>query len=263
MQQHEIHHYLWNFFEANKCEISQHSPNLLDVQLTIEMDKRLMNRPFYWHYLEKTGGTPNPMRLTLITDPKNEQEGELIHYGSPRLHQIFQATKELGSYIRLFEETKPSDATHTPLHPWLGVNMKVCYQCDRKKDMLHSIGIHLISGTMVTNFHETLANIPLTPKIPDFCFTLTPIIRPQSGLQRVEDAIKNIIANDDHTWAEEARVRWNHDLALLDRFYADSEEPPESYTIEKQALREQYEPRITMKITNGGLFYITTNHFLS
>ena len=66
MQQHEIHNYLYNFFEANNCEILERSPHLLDVQLTIEMDKLLMNRPFYWHYLEKTGGVPNPMRLTLL-----------------------------------------------------------------------------------------------------------------------------------------------------------------------------------------------------
>ena len=42
----------------------------MTVQLTIELDKELMNRPFYWHYLEKTGGVPNPMKLTFITDPK-------------------------------------------------------------------------------------------------------------------------------------------------------------------------------------------------
>lgn len=46
MQQHEIHNYLYNFFEANNCEILERSPHLLDVQLTIEMDKLLMNRPF-------------------------------------------------------------------------------------------------------------------------------------------------------------------------------------------------------------------------
>ncbi|WP_242143769.1 MULTISPECIES: YqhG family protein [unclassified Bacillus cereus group] len=264
MQQHEIHHYLWNFFKANDCEILQRSPHRLDVQLTIEMDKRLMNRPFYWHYLEKTGGIPNPMQLSLITDPNHaEEEGELIHYGSPRLHQIFQTTKELGSYIRLFEDAKGSGTAHTPLHPWFGVNVKVCYQCDRKKDMLHSIGIHLISGAMVKNFHETLTKISFTPKIPDFCFTLTPIIKPQSGLQRIEDALTNMIETDDHTWAKEARIRWNHDLELLKRFYEESEELPESYEIEKQALKEQYEPRITMQIINGGLFYVTASHFLS
>ena len=65
------------------------------------------------------------MRLTLITNPESEEnDGELIHYGSPRLHQIFQTSKELGSYIRLYEEVRHSGATHTPLHPWLGVNIK-------------------------------------------------------------------------------------------------------------------------------------------
>ncbi len=55
---------------------------------------------------------------------------------------------------------------------------------------------------MVKNFHETLTKISLTPKIPDFCFTLTPIIKPQSGLQRIEDTLKNMIETDDHTWAK-------------------------------------------------------------
>ena len=113
------------------------------------------------------------MRLTLITNPENEEnDGELIHYGSPRLHQIFQTTKELGSYIRLYEEVWHSGSTHTPLHPWLGINIKFPINVI-EKDILHSIGIHLISGTMIANFHETLTKIKLTPKIPDFCFTLS------------------------------------------------------------------------------------------
>lgn len=53
MQQHEIHNYLYNFFEANNCEILERSPHLLDVQLTIEMDKLLMNRPFIGTILRK------------------------------------------------------------------------------------------------------------------------------------------------------------------------------------------------------------------
>ena len=69
----------------------------------------------------------------------------------------------------------------------------------------------------MANFHETLTNIKLTPKYLIFVLR-SPIIKPQSGLQRIEDALKNIIAEDDHTWAKEARVRWNHDLDLLNRF---------------------------------------------
>ena len=56
----------------------------------------------------------------------------------------------------------------------------------------------------MANFHETLTNIKLTPKIPDFCFTLSPIIKPQSGFTTYRRRFKNIIAEDDHTWAKEA-----------------------------------------------------------
>ncbi|MFX3624884.1 MAG: YqhG family protein [Ectobacillus sp.] len=265
MLQHEIHDYLYRFFEATHCEILEKSKYFLDIQLSIEMDKILMNRPFYWHYLEKIGGIPNPMRLTLITDQNKVPEdlkGDIIHYGSPRLHQIFKATGELGAYIRMYEDVRPNNHAHIPLHPWLGVNMKVSYQCDRKKDMLYSLGLHLISGTIVSDFHETLQTIAMTPKIPDFCFTLTPIIKPQSGLIRLEEAVKSLILQDDHTWADEARKRWEHDLHLLNQFYHDMEEMPESYEIEKQALQEQYEPKIAIRIINGGLFYLTQNRIL-
>jgi hypothetical protein len=260
MQQHEIHDYLTRFFEANHCEIFGRNPYCIDVQLTVEMDKILMNRPFYWHYLEKTGGEPNPMRLTFITDQNKAPEnlkGEVIHYGSPRLHQVFAAVRDLGSYIRLYEDVRPNGMHNIPLHPWLGVNMRVSYQCDRKKDMLYSYGLHLISGTIVDHFHETIRTLPLTPKIPDFCFTLTPMIKPQSGLSRIEQAVKSVIEQDDHSWADAARERWNHDLNLLKQFYEDADKLPESYETEKKALQEQYEPKIKITFVNGGLFYLT------
>ena len=132
------------------------------------------------------------MRLTLITNPENEEnDGELIHYGSPRLHQIFQTTKELGSYIRLYEEVWHSGSTHTPLHPWLGINIKFPINVI-EKDILHSIGIHLISGTMIANFHETLTKLNLHRKYLTFVLR-SPIIKPQSGLQRIEDALKTLL----------------------------------------------------------------------
>ncbi len=71
MQQQEIHSFLERYFQANNCEIVENEKGYMAVQLTNELDKELMNRPFYWLYLERTGGMPNPMKLTLIT---NSQE---------------------------------------------------------------------------------------------------------------------------------------------------------------------------------------------
>lgn len=74
MQQAQISTFLKRFFQATNCPIIEEKNGYFTVQLTVEMDKELMNRPFYWHYLEKTGGTPNPMKLTFITDSKEAPE---------------------------------------------------------------------------------------------------------------------------------------------------------------------------------------------
>ncbi|MCU9613854.1 YqhG family protein [Caldibacillus lycopersici] len=260
MKQQEIHSFLNQFFTANDCEIENHPGQYLSVQLTIDMDKALMNRPFYWHYVEKTGGVPNPQKLTLITDYEKAKEikGELIHFGSPRLHQIFAISKRLGGFIRLFEDQHASISSNIPLIPWLCINMKISYCCDRKKDSFRSIGLNLINGAMAENFQDQLNSFQnqLVAKIPDFCFTLSPLIKPQSGLRRIEQYITNDIEKDDHSWADEARKRWQEDEKLLNHFYEDMEEKPESYYSEKEALQEQYEPKITVSIINGGIFYL-------
>jgi len=261
MQQQEIHNFLVKYFQANDCEILENQQGYMTVQLTIELDKELMNRPFYWHYLEKTGGVPNPMTLTLITNnqvaPEN-LKGETIHFGSPRLHQIFASTKILARYIRLYEN-HPYGTQQTPLLPWLCLNVKISYQCDRKRDIFKSIGLQLINGRMVEDFHNQLLKVSLTPKIPDYSFTLTPLVKPKSGMIRIENYLKTLISEEDHTWAEKARDRWEKDLQLLDHFYedAENEEENESYQTEKLALQEQYEPKINISFINGGLFYLT------
>lgn len=259
MQQQEIHNFLIHYFQANECEVVENGRGFLTVQLTIELDKELMNRPFYWHYLEKTGGIPNPMKLTFITNQDSAPEnikGETIYFGSPRLHQIFESTKNLAGFIRLYENHRHINK-QTPMLPWLCMNVKISYKCDRKRDIFKSIGLQLINGQMVEDFHDRLLQISLTPKIPDYSFTLSPLVKPRSGMSRIENYLKSVIEADDHTWADDARKRWDQDLQLLDHFYEDVEEQNESYETEKRALQEQYEPKIQISFINGGLFYLT------
>jgi hypothetical protein len=191
MQQQEIRKFLARYFTANGCDITEEGPGYMTVQLTIELDKELMNRPFYWHYLEKTGGVPNPMKLTFITNRQlapPDLKGETIHFGSPRLHQIFQSARSLAGYIRLYEQHASPPGMQTPLRPWLCMNVKISYQCDRKRDVFKSIGLQLINGQMVEDFHDRLLQLQLTPKIPDYSFTLSPLIMPKSGISRIEGA---------------------------------------------------------------------------
>lgn len=262
MEQQDMHNYLERFFRINDCDILENDGKSLHIQLTEELDKRLMNRPFYWKYIKNTNMTPQPVTLRLLTEaPEEEQEGELLHFGSPRLHQIFRATKQLSSHIRLFEYVQDGNGPLIPLEPWLGLNVKISYQCDHKKDRLVSLGLHLINGRIVDHFHNQMLSLDMTPKIPDYCFTLSPLIKPQSGLKRLETLIEDSVREEDHTWAEEAQQRWVDDLELLNQFYENNEDKPESYELEREALKEQYEPVIQVQITGGGLFYLSKQAF--
>ncbi|WP_243290225.1 YqhG family protein [Bacillus sp. FJAT-47783] len=261
MQQVEIKQYLKRFFQANHCPVLEEGSGYFTVQLTVEMDKELMNRPFYWHYLEKTGGDPQPMKLSFITNSKmtpNHINGEKIHFGSPRLHQIFQTAKKIGGFIRLYEQCEITQG-HLPLHPWIGVNLTVSYICDKKKDELFSLGLHLISGTIIEDFQQKLNTITLTPKIPDYCFTMSPIIKPKSGLKRIEQYVVDKINQQEHDWANDAVQRMNRDLMLLNHFYEPMDEKPAIYWNEKEALRTLYEPHINIQIQNGGIFYLSSH----
>src|SRR5690606_16374071 len=94
-------------------------------------------------------------------------------------------------------------------------------------------------------------------KIPDYSFTLSPLIMPKSGIARIERFLRKELQNEDHQWAIDAKKRWKKDLQLLEHFYEDCESKGESYHNEKEALKNQYEPKINISIINGGLFYLT------
>lgn len=262
MQQAAIHDYLVQYFKANDCAIIENRNGFLKVKLTVDLDKLLMNRPFYWHYIEKIGGQAETATLTLRT-AETLEEGEFIHFGSPRLHQIFRSAKTLAPYIRLFQQVSPKSG-RLGLDPWLGINYKISYQCDLKKDRILSLGLQLINGTLVGGFQDVLESLSLTPKIPDFCYTLNPLIKPVSGIRRIEAFIEDTLQKEPADWAASAVERWHSDMELLDAFYEEDGdgEKPEAYFQEKKALKAQYEPKIHVNLINCGLFYLQSKTFL-
>ncbi|MFJ7737271.1 YqhG family protein [Lysinibacillus sp. NPDC097287] len=255
----QVHSYLQQFFTENNCYILGDSDHYITVQLTIDMDKKIMNRPFYWQYVEATNGEPNPAQVTFITDQNRLEEkilGEVIYFGSPRLSQLFQATKELGAFVQMFEKVERFE-TKPLLTPWLGVNYKVSYCSDQTKEMLYSFGINLMTGEVTEDFQETLTDMDLDSVNSEDAFQVQYIIKPIRALQRLDAIVEDLIQKDDHTWAEEAGRRWQRSQRVLEYFYEGVEQKPECYEIEKKALEEQYDAKIKIEIINGGLFYLT------
>ena len=255
----QVHSYLLQFFKENNCQILNDNDHYINVQLTIDMDKKIMNRPFYWKYLEIVNGVPCPAQITFITDKNklvDDVKGEVVHFGSPRLGQLFQATNELGSFVQMYEKVANQFENKTILTPWLGVNYKISYYCDQTKETLYSLGINLMTGNLMEGFQESLSEVDLESTASENTFNLPYIIKPLRGLERLDLAIENSIQQDDHSWAEEAKMRWQKDREVLEYFYQGVENKPDCYEMEKEAMGQQYEARIKIEILNGGLFYL-------
>ncbi|MGM8213486.1 YqhG family protein [Virgibacillus sp. W0430] len=252
-----LQQFLIDYFSAQQCTVLDNQEGLFTVQLTEEMDKTLMNRPFYWHFIKSTGNKGEPMKLTLITNPERRKEdGEWVHFGSPRLQQIFNHLKQSEKYVKLFEQCTTS--AHTALFPWLVINIKISYKGKQIKDELFSIGINLVNGEMKTQMMQWLQSLQLNKTIPNYCYTLSPIITIPSGYLRIEKVLDDYVANQTHTWAEASIQTMEEEIQLIQHFYTE-EEDASFREKEINELTNRYEPEIIYEVVNGGIVYLLEN----
>lgn len=263
MQPQQIHGFLRQLFQESNCQVIDGNKHYMTVQLTVDMDKRIMNRPYYWQYIESVNGAACPAQLTLITDGNKlngDIKGEIMHFGSPRLRQLFQVTNELGSFVRVFEKVSEKFEEKTILTPWLCVNYKVSYISDQTKEMLYSLGLNLMTGYIVDEFQESIQVLDFECKASTNTFNLPFNIPPVRGLGRLDLAIERVVQHEDHQWAVEAKNRLERDQEVLEHFYHGVDNKPVSYETEKQAMEEQFEPSIQIDVVNGGLFYLNSRN---
>lgn len=253
----KLHEFLQTYFSAYNCQIQHDQDGVLTVQLTEELDKALMNRPFYWHYVKSTGNPGEPAQLTLRTNTEHlEHDDEWIHLGSPRLQQIFNHLRQSSKIIKLFQ--KVYTEKNIPLYPWLITNIKISYQGKQNKDELFSIGLNLINGIMKTNMMDVLGKIPLQTAISDYCYPISPLIKIKSGYMRIISVIEDYLTNQTHNWASEALDRLAEEIKMVEHFY--SEETDKSH-LQKEIteLQKLFQPMIAYHIINGGLVYLAVD----
>lgn len=250
--------FLTNYFQANHCEIKKQNHHQLQVKLTEEMDRALMNRPFYWQYIKSLGKEGEPLTLSLQLGNTSEQlsddKFELIHFGSPRLHTIFNDLKQKAQFTRLFEKITTTE--NTMLFPWLVINLIVSYEGRLKKEELFSIGLQLINGTIVFNMMEKLNKRTIDEQISNYCYTITPLIKLESGFLRILNVVKQQVNKRCHKWIEESEASLNKEIQLINHFY-DQLNDQDKKEKEIEQAKKRYKPKININPFSGGLFYLT------
>jgi hypothetical protein len=253
----------------------------------------LSGRPFYWSFIDSTGTEPETLtytwmfqkpevpepgvqatRLSSLLTPAGRVLREEIFFGSRRLNQLFDAVKQAGRHVTLFEEPPRGHRDpmgSKPYTAWLGVNFKVGYECDVKKEELYGWGISLATGVIDENFWSRICQARLTPRLPANVHLLPSTLTLRKGMARLEQSLEKKLKAQDFTWAEEAEKRRLEELERLRHYYEPQVEKAKDNPEQASALQEnwkkraeeidwQYRPRVSVQVVNCGVFHLPGIH---
>jgi hypothetical protein len=262
----QVRSFTERYLAIHGCRIIESSPHHLVTQLSVEADKDLLHRPFYWMYVEKMGMEPQTARLTLVFDPEqvpDDLKGEFLFFGSPRFTRILRSARNHGQFVRLYQEPRGREYysfQSKPYTPWLAVIFKISYVCDRKKDRLASLGINLVTGEIREEIYPSFTRMNWTSRLPAQRHTLRPHLSVAEAVSELEYHLHDRLERDDRTWAEEAMERLGQELEQLERFFPEEGAMSEERRQEKKQRQQetvwQYHPRIEVETVGAGLFHI-------
>lgn len=250
-----IESFITTYFKQNNCAVTVLQDGLFEIQLTEEIDRVIMNRPFYWHYMKTTGRVGDPQQLTLRTTmDETIDQAEWIHFGTPRMNDICQHLEQSSRFIKAFQRIDAQ--TETLLQPWLIINGIISYSGKQKKEETISIGLNLINGVFIEQAMDQLYKHEFAPFISPLCFTVNPLIKIRSGFKRIEGYISEYLNLQNYKWVTESLLLLKEELLLLKHFYHNSEQKSD---LKREAVQlcERLQPEVNFSVINGGIFYMT------
>jgi len=210
--------------------------------------------------------------------PMIPQQGRMIEetitFGCRRLDQMFAAAHSKGSFLQLFEEAPPVQRGSGVSHrytTWLGVNYKVEFTCDMKREELHSLGICMSTGEIAGDFHQHMNERALSPRMPAHC-QLRDVISLEKAVHQLETHLEKQLQKADYEWARSAHERMSEEVSRIHSYYGEllttleaeqKEEMHNQYIRRQQEIEWQYRPRVEVKAMNCGWFHLLTDSLLT
>lgn len=290
----QVHKFVTSYLDSMGCHFIEKSPSSVTVKLSPDADRALTNRPYYWSFVDRTGADPETMTyrwsfenpsmadraaaspISYVMTESGRIVQEDVYFGSRRLLQLFEASHQGGRCVTLFEEPlrgRSDPLGSQPYTAWLGVNFKVSYECDMKREELYGWGISLATGFIDEKFMETLKLKRLTPRLPSNVHILRNGISLRKGMSQLELTLERKLKNVDFTWAVEAEQRRQDELERIRLYYqpmleamthedqkAQKEEQTARYVQREAEIDWQYRPRVSMTVMNCGIFHLPGIH---
>lgn len=208
--------------------------------------------------------------LLPVIGPGRIQREDIL-YGSRRLAQIWDASREEGKCVYLFEQPGEGQRPKTrsaPYEQWLSICFKVEFSCDLKREELHFLAISLSRKTIIDNFPAQLDTRHMTPRLPENVHVRPAVLTLPQAATMLEDYLINKLGELDYTWAEQAQIRLQEELAIVDSYYEDLLNEPdeekksaiqEQYQNRRSEMEWQYSPKVSLSAITCGLFHLCSS----
>jgi hypothetical protein len=290
----QVQKFVISYLDSTDCHLIEKSPSRVTVKLSPDADRALTNRPYYWSYVDKTGANPetltygwnfenpsmadrsNASPVSYVMTESGRIVQEDVYFGSRRLLQLFDAVRQGGKCVTLFEEPprgRLDPLGSQPYTAWLGVNFKIGFECDMKREELYGWGISLATGVIDDKFMERLRDRKLTPRLPSNIHLLKNGLSLRKGMSQLELTMERKLKNNDFTWAVEAEQRRQDELERIRHYYKpmlvgmehlDQKEMKDSliarFNQREAEIDWQYRPRVSMTVINCGIFHLPGIH---
>lgn len=249
-----------------ECHVIESTPEMINVQLSIEADQALLNRPFYWMYVEQMNLPANPVQFRFFFTESKESKGfysDYLFYGAPRFTQMLDSAQKHGRFVRLYQQSQSRERffhSTKGYHPFLAIHYRISYICDQKKDRICYLAIDLQTGEINPAFYTWAKEQQWTHQLPPARFLYPTQLSFAEAVGRCEAYIQKQIEEEDHTWAKKASERLTEEYQQIESYYSEDDVMTEDQQAEKkQRLQEttwQFSPRVEINVINAGLFYL-------
>ncbi|QKS70936.1 hypothetical protein FLK61_29885 [Paenalkalicoccus suaedae] len=260
MTQTNLLDFIHRYFHAYDC-LCERDAQGIKVQLSEAEDKKLMNRPFYWHYREKIGLKGVPMTRYFHTDQTLARgpDNEYVEHAGLRVKQLENEAVKHGSLGIFYEQTQATEPT--PLIPWLLVNGQISYQCQNRAERTYSVGIQLHSGEMHENMMHKVSGRALKESLSNYHYTLNPIIKYPSAVKRVHARLLEQLQQESTDWAFHALKERDKELQLLHHVKEAFE--PNYFKKKEKEIESRYTPIIELKTIQTAVIYLKDRSLLT
>ncbi|WP_166786860.1 YqhG family protein [Jeotgalibacillus salarius] len=160
----EAYRLVIEYLKSNGAIVTE-SANKAAVQLSEQLDRKFMNRPFYWHYRDALNQSGDPLQIMLVDSPdtSNHKGFTQLNYDHPIFQSMLASAQEENRFYTAYEKAE----NQRDLFPWIHLQLTTGIIPPGPASIRIDSRISLTTGLILMNSHEKIPDLHLFETRPN------------------------------------------------------------------------------------------------